>query len=143
MSTLHTWAIHMLPSQIPRSSTSLIFLPIFLIGLSHFLGYYKYSISITFLWSAGCLWFCFVLMSVLSPEMKNLMKFLMSLLECVFLLLAWKYLPIKINIPIFPLNLYFITYWIHFCLWLVIKLINCFHMMECHCTITLLSPSLI
>lgn len=98
MNTLHTWTIHMLSSQIPKRFASLIFLTYFSNWFKPLLWYYKYSLSITFLWLAACLWFCFVLMFVWFPEMKNLMKFLMSLLDCVFLLLAWKDLPIKINI---------------------------------------------
>lgn len=96
MNTLHRWTIHMLSSQIPKRSASLIFLSIFLIGLSHFYGIINIPLQLLF-----CDWlhvFGFVLRFVWSPEMKNLMKFLMSLLDCVFLLLAWKDLPIKINI---------------------------------------------
>lgn len=144
MNTLHTWTIHMLSSQIPKRSASLIFLPIFLIGLSHFYGIINIPLQLLFLWLAACLWFCFNVCLISRNEKFNEISNV-SFGLCVFVACLER--PSHQNkhyFLIFSVNLYFITYWIHFCLWSVIKLINCFHMLECHYTIMwLLSPSLI
>lgn len=118
--------------EITMCSTSLIFLVYFSKWFKPLLLYYKYSISINFSWLAACLWFYFLFHL---QEWKIYWNFSFGL--CVFA--AYLEHPSHQNKHYFlicPVNLYFITYWIHFCMWLEIKLINCFHMMESHYTVT-------